>query len=1123
MSNVDISSASMMPSVTVVSAPKAYSYSTTEAQLEIWLASQQSDQLNCAYNEISSIDLRGSLDRNALRRAIDAVIERHSSLRSTFSEDGQKVFVHARVEVDFSFVDWSREDDQIASLNYARLIESEGARPFDLSRGPLIRFVLQKIDAYHHRLTFNAHHIAMDGWSLSVFCRDLGRIYDGMTEIEHEKLPVADQYDAYAEATRRYQESTQHDADVAFWRDQFSDGIPVLNTPVEHVRPTLKTYGSERYDCFINDSLAEKLRRLGSANGCSLFNTMLTAFTAFVGRLTNTSDLCIGIPTAGQAAMSMRELVGFCVNTMPLRIKPDSSLSFVDLLQTTRTTVLDAFDHQRLAFGTLIRLLNPPRDPSRSPIVDLSFNLDPAVDLSDGGFTELEASVVVEPRCFEKFELFINGVSHRDGSLELQTQFNADLYSREAIETYLQGFVSFLEQVVEEPDRSIREHHLMSLDQRKRVIVDWNQKIVDYPLDSTLHQEFSRQASATPSSIAVEFKGSALTYGDVESSSNQLARYLRSRGVQSGDLVGICVERSEQMLVELLAIMKSGAGYVPLDPAYPVDRLRYMCEHSGLKLVLTHSDLRDVVSKFETDAIEVDSVSSEVKRLGCESLEPNETAEDICYVIYTSGSTGKPKGVQVPHGSVVNFLYSMRKTPGFDEGDSVLAVTTLSFDIAVLELYLPILFGGKVVVVDRHTASSGDSLAHCLEEYQVSMMQATPATWRLLLQANWQGKADLKILCGGEPMPKEIVAPLLDRCGQLWNMYGPTETTVWSTAYRVTSADDPILIGRPIDNTQVYLLDQYGNEVPPGCEGELYIGGAGVTSGYRNLPDQTGERFVRNPYRNPFANYVSDRIYKTGDVARFRNDGNLEFLRRNDKQVKVRGYRIELGEIEQSLREHPAVAQTVVTVREDNPGDTRLVSHWIANRGTDATAADFREFLRDTLPGYMIPQHFVSLDEMPLTNNGKIDFKQLPPPGEDLSVRPIAQSAFTPAESFLVGLCRALLEHDDVELDETFFDLGGHSLLVMQFIAKVDDQAGVKLSPQEFLVKTIRQLAKQLEGCEGFEAGEASGEQAPTIASEPRTTEPIDASGDVSGEAVAVDQDREERAAYLKKLNGFWD
>jgi amino acid adenylation domain-containing protein len=1092
-------------------------YQATEAQLEVWLSSQQSAEATCAYNEISTLDFRGELDVDLLRQSIDKVVSRHESLRSTFSEDGQSVVVHESLKCGFSSIDLSNQNDAQQKAAIAEIIDREGSAAFDLVAGPLFRVILQTLGADHHRLTVTAHHLVLDGWSLAVVCQDLGHFYDVANGKKREPLPPANQYDDYAKKIADYFESDSGQVDERFWVDQFTDEIPVLDLPIELNRPSLRTYTGARFEHSLNSELVERIRLVGAKSGCSLFNAMLAGFSAYVSRISGCNDFCIGIPTAGQAAMDSPELVGHCVNTMPLRNQVDLDETFLDFMKSSRNTLLNAFDHQRYSYGTLLRKLKPPRDPSRPPMLNVSFNIDPVIDANKLGFDGLDVDVIIEPRRFENFEWFINGVILADKSIELQVQYNTDLYTEQAIEFYFSGFEQFLTGIVEDPQTRIADFHLMTIPQRQQVLADWNATSMDYPVASTLHQEFSRQTTETPDRIAVQFEDAMLTYAEVESQSNQIARFLQQQNVSPGDLVGICVNRSERMLVYLYGILKAGAGYVPLDPAYPDDRLQYMCDHSELKLVVTEGDLKKQVAAYGKPQIVIDEGSQKWSQLDSQALASEASPADICYVIYTSGSTGKPKGVQVPHGAVVNFLISMQTCPGFTQDDSLLAVTTLSFDIAVLELYLPTITGGKVVVVDSATAADGKKLIEYIDEHSISLLQATPATWRLLLQADWAGSLDLKVLCGGEPMPTDLVQPLLDRCAELWNMYGPTETTVWSAVYQITNAVDPILIGKPIGNTQLYVLDANGNEVPAGCEGEVYIGGAGVTLGYRNRQDLTDERFVDNRYRNPFADYVSDRLYKTGDLAKYRFDGNLQFLRRNDKQVKVRGFRIELGEIEQNIKTHPSVDQTVVIVREDNPGDARLVCYVISKPAASISAAELKDHLRQSVPYYMVPQHFVELDAMPQTNNGKIDYKALPVPTSDATTESTdVVLPQTSAEKFLAEVWAEQLECDEIGIDDVFFDIGGHSLLVMKVIAKVQEKTGVRLSPQDFLISTLEQMADKLGTCEEFS------EAKPLEAANAKKPASTDTATSVA-KPEAIDRETKPSRSGFRRLTGFWN
>lgn len=1054
-------------------------FPATDAQIEVWLGSLQGVDASCSFNEIATIGFTGELDVANLQAAIAKTVRRNDALRSVYSSDGTTVRVLKELALSLRIEDWSHENDLNFANRQNELIIEQGNTPFDLQHGPLIRLILQKSSDQRYFLTINAHHILLDGWSLAVLVRDLGYFYDVENGVTREPLPPAVSYQSFSTAMTQYHHSDQRVADETYWVETFSDAIPVLDLPIVDRRPPVKTFAAARHDHVLGVDLVDRLKKQGARSGCSLFNTMLAAFQSYLCRISAADDFSVGIPTSGQATMDFPDLLGMCVNTIPLRSSVDTNLSFEDYMKRSRNELLDAMEHQRLSFASLLRIVAPPRDPSRSPIVSVSFNLDPELDMDEMGFQGVDLKVIVEPRAYENFEWFVNGVIQNDRSVELQVQYNTDLFDSTRMEELFDGFERFLNEVVENPQSKIRDFNVISVSQQKKLAVDFNATAMDYPDGSTLHQEFSLQAAQSPDSPCVVFEDTTLNFAQVDQRSNQIAAYLIQQGMGQGDLVGICVPRSAEMLVQLFGILKTGAGYVPLDPDYPIDRLQYMCEHSGLKSIVTDSTLAHTVAELGKPTVEIDSLSAEIDAQSNHVPPQTSGPADVCYVIYTSGSTGKPKGVRVPHGSVLNFLHSMQQKPGLGPGDSVLAVTTLSFDIAVLELFLPALFGGKIVIADRRITSDGIEMAKAIDHHDISILQATPATWRLLLAANWDGKQDLKILCGGEPMPSDLVDPLLQRCDELWNMYGPTETTVWSTVFKITSAQQPILIGRPIGNTQIYVLDGNGNPVPVGSEGEIYIGGAGVTLGYLNKPQHTAQRFVDHRWFNPFSKYVSDKIYKTGDIGRYRSDGNLEFLRRNDKQVKVRGFRIELGEIETVLQSHPAVDQAVVIVREDVVGDVRLVAYWVGadlvgadlvgddlvgdDRARDAQGPTVGDHLRLSLPYYMVPQHLVAIDAMPQTENGKIDYKSLPVPQQNTPQTTTSSAPTTAGETLLIDVWQNVLETEDIGVHDNFFDLGGHSLLVMQAITEVESRTGVKLSPRDFLIGTVSQMAERLQ------------------------------------------------------------
>ena len=1096
-------------------------FPSTEAQLEIWLSSKQGVEANCAYNEITSLQLDGDLNVEALQNALKLVVRRHDSLRTTFSEDGTQVRVSRKADYAYESVDWSNESNETVESNRLKLVQQQACLPFDLENGPLFRAVLQKISGSNHFLTLTAHHVVLDGWSLGVLVRDLGYLYNQEINENSEELPAAVSYKDYSAAMDRYFVSADAEADRQFWLKQFNESIPVLDLPIFGSRPALRTYFARRYDHILSQELVESLRKLGAKSGCSIFNTMLAAFESFVARIANSNDFCIGIPTAGQLAMESPDLIGHCVNTMPLRVSVDLSKTFKDQLKTTRGQMLDAYEHQRYTFGKILAEVSPPRDPSRPPMLAISFNVDPAIDCSRVGFEGLNVTPFVEPRLFENFEWFINGVIHEDKSIELQIQYNTDLFTAESMAALFQGFEGFLAQLVNNPDQRLAEVPVVSIAQRHQMLVDWNRTDRNFACKSSLHEEFVRQSKATPDKVAVKFKDRQLTYSELDAKSNQVANVLKNHGVGEGDLVGICFPRNEKMLVFLFGILKSGAGYVPLDPSFPQERLQYMCDHSQLKLVVGTEDVMELVNGFGKPSLILEQIQNQIDE-ATEAPFPTETQESAtCYVIYTSGSTGTPKGVEIPHGAVVNFLHSMSQAPGFTQDDSVLAVTTLSFDIAVLELFLPLIVGGTTVIASKAITSDGQLIVDAINEHNITMFQSTPASLRMMISAGWQGNENLKVLCGGEPMPSDLVEPLLDRCSELWNMYGPTETTVWSSIYRVSNADAPILIGKPIANTQIYILDANLQPVPVGSDGEIYIGGAGVTMGYLDQAQMTRERFVENPYFNPFTDYCNHRIYRTGDLGRFRADGNIQFLRRNDKQVKVRGFRIELGEIETAIKSIDGVHQAVAIVREDKPGDTRLVAYWVAGQHQEICTSGVREALRASLPYYMVPQHFVEMDILPQTNNGKIDYKSLPAPVGSTDDQTEESLPHNGVQKFIASIWRDALNVDEVFINDNFFDLGGHSLLVMKVITAIEERTGARLTPPDFLIGTLEQLADKVS------------QQATKLEEQLGTDESNGASSRLSDDhavhEVSMSESPEIKTAdgrtggIFEKIKGFWD
>jgi len=1029
---------------------------STESQREIWLAVMMGPEANCAYNQSISLQLSGALDVIAMKHAFRALLDRHDALRATFSADGMTLCITEAIEIDVPFIDLSDHAQDARESELQNLIDSEVEVPFNLETGPLVRAKIVKLEHESNRILFTAHHIICDGWSMSCLVRDLGRLYTAIKNNSTPDLSEPYKFSDYALHEEEQRNNSNEQAE-AYWLDLYSDDIPITDLPTDRLR-LIRTYNGAREDLKLDHGLVKGLQQVGAEYGCTLFTVLLAGFEVLLCRVTGQNDIVIGIPTAGQLASGMTTLVGHCVNFLPIRARVETQSKFSDLLCSVRTAMLDAYDNQLSTFGSIIKKLPQiTRDPSRIPFTPIMFNVDQALDEYGFHADDVTAEFFSNPRHFENFELSLNVFLSAD-SLVFECAYNTDLFDKETILARLQEYENILRSVLLNATQHVNELPLLTNDEQQKLLSEWNSTDEPYPVTRCLHQLIEGQVDRTPDAIAVCFEGHELSYRMLDEKANQLAHHLRSFGVGPDVMVGVSLERSEQMLIAVLGVLKAGGAYVPMDPEYPQERLIYMLEHARMPVLLTESALLERLPEHRVKVVCLDRDWDSISQCSADRAETNVQPEHLAYVIYTSGSTGMPKGVQVPHGAVVNFLSSMAHKPGLSAEDNLLAVTTLSFDIAVLELYLPLMVGGRVAIVDRETSSDGDRLLNAIQRNNISVMQATPATWRLLLSAGWEGGAGFKVLVGGEALPRDLANELIERVGGVWNMYGPTETTVWSTCEYVSDKEGPTLIGRPIGNTQLYVLDERQQPVPIGVPGELYIGGAGVVRGYLNAAKLTEEKFIPNP----FSEEPQSRLYRTGDQVKYHRDGRLEYLARLDNQVKIRGFRIELGEIETCLLTHPAVKQSVVTVREDRPGDVRLVAYVVAESGEDVTVTEVRKHLRSSLPEYMIPQHVVELDALPMTPNGKIDRKALPAPfgGIDL-VEETYVAPRTEMEQALAAIWQEVLNVERVGIHDNFFDLGGHSLLSMQVIALTRDRLDKKLTPRAMLMNNLEQLAQQ--------------------------------------------------------------
>jgi amino acid adenylation domain-containing protein len=1028
----------------------------TEAQREVWLSAALGDDASCSFNESFTLHLRGKLNTAAFQETLQSLVDRHDALRATFDPMGQVLRIQDAVPVALRRVDLSAAATEEQSAQLRELIRQDATTPFDLVAGPLVRLTLVQFGPEQHILLFTTHHIVCDGWSTNVLLDELQALYTARCGGAAATLPEPMPFRAYALDQVKASSDSRRATVETWWLERFATPVSPLELPTDRPRPSVKSFRGDTVRRTIGAPLYQRLKQFGAQQGATLFATLLAGFKALLHRLTGQNDIVVGIPTAGQSQTDAESLVGHCVNFLPLRSSFEGNVTAAALVGQVRGVLLDAYEHQDYTYGTLVRKLGLIRDPSRLPLVEVQFNLEKVG--SGMKLPELDVRVDPCPKSFVNFDLFLNAFES-GSSLTLDCDYNRELFDPETIERWLGHLETLLERMAANPQQAVAAVPMLSAAERHQMLLDWNATAADYPREKCVHQLIAEQAARTPTAVAVVCGDRHLTYAELDGAANRLAHLLQKRGVMPGDRVAVCLERSPEMLLAVLAVLKTGAAYVPLDPEFPRERITAVLEDARPSLVLTQ---QQVATRLELTGPNVICLRPGLPEAAQESDQPlavTMTPDALAYVIFTSGSTGRPKGVQVPHRAVVNMLCSMARQPGLTATDTLLAVTTLAFDIAVLELFLPLSVGARVVVATRDTVSDGHRLLSLLRSSAATVMQATPATWRLLIEAGWKGPANLKVLCGGEALPRDLADALLERTDSVWNMYGPTETTVWSATSQVPAGSGPITIGPPIANTTFYVLDSHGQPVPIGVAGELHIGGDGVTVGYWDRRQLTAEQFIPDP----FASSGNGRLYKTGDLTRYRPDGTLEFLGRLDNQVKVRGFRIETGEVEHALLQYPGVRECVVVAREDVPGDKRLVAYFVAADAAPASS-DLRAFLAGKLPAYMVPSTFVALPALPRTPNGKIDRKNLPrPDAAGKAARPDVVAPKSPREQTLADICRAVLKVESVSIHDSLFELGADSIQVFQIVARANE-AGLNLTPKLVLSeRTIAAICAELE------------------------------------------------------------
>jgi amino acid adenylation domain-containing protein len=1049
------------------------------AQQRLWFL-HQLDPGNAAYHLPICHPLTGQLNVAALESSLNEIIRRHEALRTIFIErDGAAVqIVSSSFGLALPLVDLSGLSESERDREVERLVNAGAAQPFNLEEGPLLRAMLLKVGEDEHLLFLVIHHIVTDAWSMDIFMRELTVLYEAFSAGEPSPLPELPlQYADFAAWQRGRITGGVLEEQLAYWKKHLSGDLPMLEVPTDHARPLRITYRGADQSLDVTQNLTERLNELGRREGATLFMTLLAAFLTLLHRYTTQEDIILGTPIAGRNHADIENLIGFFVNTLVLRTDLSGNPSFRELLGRVREVALGAYEHQDMPFQKLVEELQPERDRSRQPFFQVMFNLQaaPTEEPALRGLTITPQDIGNQTRFDLEYHLWVvpEGLA---GSL----LYNTDLFEGSTIARLLKHFQTLLEGIAANPEARLSELPLLTKEERE-LVLEWNETGSEYAREQCVQQLFEAQAARRPEALAVVYGEERINYGELNGRANQLAHYLRGRGVGPEVRVGVLLERSVEWIVALLGILKAGGAYMPLDGGYPVQRLRFMLEDAGVGLVLTERGQAEVVAVGE--ATEVVYLDGGWEMLGRQSRENPETvtsAENLAYVMYTSGSTGQPKGVGVTHRAI-NRLVSNTNYVKLEGSDRMAQISNASFDAATFEIWGALLHGGQLVGLNKETALSPAELVRQIAAQQISVMFLTTALFNQMAQSVPEAFTPLRyLLFGGEASEAQAVRRVLagGKPQHLLHVYGPTESTTFTTWYEVrevAAGARTIPIGQPLSNTEVWVLDQHGQVVPVGVVGELYIGGDGLARDYLRQPELTAEKFVPHPYSDE----PGARLYRTGDLVRYLSDGNIEFLKRMDQQVKVRGFRIELGEIEAALQDHAAVRESVVVAREETPGDRRLVAYVVRDpdyQGVTEQATEhsqhadqvlvpqLRSWLQERLPDYMMPSNFVVLDELPLTANGKVDRRALPAPD---AASYVSEGTFisprTPEEEKVAEIWAEVLDIRPISAEANFFELGGHSLLATRVISRIREACGVEL-PLRVLFEspTVAEFARQL-------------------------------------------------------------
>ncbi|MEA5516373.1 non-ribosomal peptide synthetase [Nodularia sp. UHCC 0506] len=1000
--------------------------------------------------------LSGFLNVPALKKALQLTMKQHSVLRTSFHwerRDQPFQVVYRHVDLPWEQHDWRGVPPAEQQQLLENFLQRDRNQDFDLNKPPLMRVTLIQLADDQHQFVWSKHHLILDGWSTAILFKEIFDAYEAVHQGSDLPLIRSRPYGDYVAWLQQQDLSSAK----TFWRRMLKGFT--AHTVLKVARNFGDSSGQVDHDeqqIQVSEATTSALKSLAQQHQLTLNTLVQGAFALLLSRYSGEEDILFGVTSSGRppTLAGVESMVGVFINTLPLRVNANPEDFLLPWLKQLQTQQIEAREYD---YSPLVEVQAWSEVPRGTPLFEsiLVFENYPV----DSSLPKQSENLGIrEVRFVESINYPLTMLVNGGDELSVNIWYDCQRFDDSTITRMLGHFETLLTEMVANPEQRLKDLQLLTQSERHQLLVEWNDTQVDYPQDKCIHQLFEAQVEQTPDAIAVVFEDQQLTYQELNQRANQLAHHLQRRGVGTEVLVGICLERSLDMIIALLGILKAGGAYIPLDPDYPAERSQFILQDAQISILITQNKLLNSLPKNNAEIFCIDTQLIDIPESHNPLVKVHTT--QLAYVIYTSGSTGTPKGVQVLHRGLTNFLASMAKTPGLTAKDTLLAVTTLAFDIAALEIFLPLIVGACLVVVPREVTLDGVQLADTIEQHQITVMQATPATWGLLLNSGWSGKENLKILCGGEALDYSLAQQLLSLSQEVWNLYGPTETTIWSAAKKLIPHES-VSIGRPIANTQIYLLNQYLQPVPVGVPGELYINGDGLARGYLNRPELTAQKFISHPLKTASGN----RLYQTGDLARYLPSGDIEYIGRIDNQVKIRGFRIELGEIETVLSQYPGIRETVVLLREEQPGNKYLVAYIVYQTEQVLTTSEIRNYLKGRIPNYMMPTAFVVLESLPLTPNGKVDRRSLPAPN---TARPEFDQSFvpprTPVEELLAGIWSQVLSLEQVGIHDNFFELGGHSLLATQVMSRLYKAFQIDI-PLRYLFEspTIAGLAEHIE------------------------------------------------------------